>query len=202
MPRTTRSPDRRRADAAKNAERIVEAAISQLRNRPDATITSIAREAGLGRVTIYGHFPSRRDVVDAAVDRVIAEGQDDLDAVAQDPDPARAVECVIGLSWNVMDQSRSIVLAASDELSPSRLRELHETFEARIVALIERGQAAGIFRTDLPAWWMVTAIHRVFHGAAADRTSNRLHHGQVPTLITGTVLALLRHPETSHKENA
>lgn len=202
MPRTTSSPDRRRSDAVENAERIVAAAISQLRNRPDATITSIAREAGLGRVTIYGHFPSRRDVVDAAIDRVIAAGQDDLDAVAQDPDPARALECVIGLSWNLMDQSRSIVLAASEELAPSRLRELHETLEARIVALIERGQAGGIFRTDLPAWWLVTAIHHIFHGAAADLTSNRLHHGQVLTLITGTVLALLRHPETSHKENA
>ena len=202
MPRTTPRPEYRRSDAVRNAERIIDAAISQLRTRPDATITSIAREAGLSRVTIYGHFPSRTALVDAAVGRVIADGQEPLDAVADDPDPVRALECVIGLSWHLMDQSRSIVLAASDELTPARLRELHDTLEVRITALIERGQTAGMFRTDLPAWWLVTAIHRVFHGAATEMTRNRLHHGQVLTLITGTVLALLRDPATSRKENA
>ena len=63
MLHTTPSPQRRRSDAARNAERIIAAAISQLRSRPDATVTSIAREAGLGRVTINGHFPSRTAVL-------------------------------------------------------------------------------------------------------------------------------------------
>lgn len=202
MPRTTITPERRRSDAARNAESILAAAISQLRTRPDATITSIAREAGLGRVTVYGHFPSRTALVDAAVGRVIADNQEPLDGAAENPDPVRALECVLGLSWQLMDQSRSIVVAASDELTPARLRELHAAFEARICALIERGQAAGIFRTDLPAWWLVTAIHRIFHGAATEVAGNRLHQGQVLSLLTGTVMSLLRDPETFPKESA
>ncbi|WP_157324888.1 TetR/AcrR family transcriptional regulator [Nesterenkonia alkaliphila] len=185
----------------RNAERIIEAAVSQLRHRPDATITSIAREAGLSRVTVYGHFESRRAIVEAAVDRVIAEGDDALDAAANEKDPVRAVECVLELSWHLMDQARSLILAASDELTPERLRELHEAPAARVTALIERGQAADAFRTDVPAWWLVTAIHSVIHGAASDLINNRLHHGPVLTLITGTVLALLRHPQTSTQES-
>lgn len=198
----TPGPARRRSDAMRNAERIVEAAVSQLRHRPDATITSIAREAGLSRVTVYGHFDSRQAVVEAAIGRVIADGDDALDAAAGEKDPARAVECVIALTWHLMDQARSLILAASDELTPDRLRELHQSPEARVTALIERGQAAGAFRTDVPAWWLVTAIHRVIHGAANDLSNNHRHHGQIPTLITGTVLALLRDRRTSTEESA
>lgn len=201
MPRTTITPERRRSDATRNTERILAAAISQLRTRPDATITSIAREAGLGRVTVYGHFPSRTALVDAAVGRVIADNQKCLDDVAGNPDPVRALESVLGISWQLMDQSRSIVMAASDELTPARLRELHAAFEARICALIERGQAVGIFLSDLPAWWLVTAIHRIFHGAANEMAGNRLDEGKVLPLLIGTVLALLRDPAASPKEN-
>lgn len=202
MLHTTLSPQRRRSDAARNAERIIAAAIAQLRSRPDATVTSIAREAGLGRVTIYGHFPSRTALVDAAVDRVIAESQEPLDAIAAEPDPVKAVKGVLELSWHLMDQSRSLVVAASEELTPARLRELHHTLEARLTALIERGQAGALFRTDLPVWWLVTAIHQIFHGAATDVASNRIPPRQVLPLIIATVVDLLREPETSLKETA
>lgn len=195
MPPTSPGPRRRRADAAQNADRIVDAAVSQLRARPDATITSIARHAGLARVTVYGHFSSRAELVDAAAQRVMAEGDGALDVAASHPDPIKAVTELIELSWDLMDHSRSIVLAASEELSMSRLRELHRPREGRVTALIERGQARGVFRDDLPAWWLVTSIHSVFHGAGSDLTSNRLVYPRpVSALITATVLALLLNP--------
>ncbi|GAA1803516.1 MULTISPECIES: TetR/AcrR family transcriptional regulator [Brevibacterium] len=190
----------RRTDAVRNTERIVEAAALQLRQRPDATMTSIARVAGVGRATLYGHFESRRDLVDAALAREFSEAQRALDTMTGDPDSARALENVLNRSWQLMDQSRSLVIAACEELSPERLWELHEVPAARITALIQRGQDAGTFRTDLPMWWLIAAIHRIFHATPGDFGVRRTDPSQMPAVMTETVLALLHRPTSSPQE--
>jgi AcrR family transcriptional regulator len=62
--------DRRlRADAARNAERIVAAARSVYAEvGPDASIEAIARSAGVGERTLYRRFPTRADLLQAALD--------------------------------------------------------------------------------------------------------------------------------------
>lgn len=46
----------RRADAQQNVERILDAAIDCLSRDSDASVVQIAQAAGVGRVTLYGHF--------------------------------------------------------------------------------------------------------------------------------------------------
>ena len=59
---TTAAKPRRpkRSDALRNIEAILEAATTCLARDPDASVNSIAQAAGVGRVTLYGHFESRR----------------------------------------------------------------------------------------------------------------------------------------------
>ncbi|MDV8022663.1 TetR/AcrR family transcriptional regulator [Rhodococcus sp. IEGM 1330] len=191
----TSGPKQRRADATRNTERIVDAAISQLRVRPDATMASIAREAGLGRVTIYGHFASRRDIVEAAMTRVMAEANGSIASASTDPDPTQAMTRTLTLSWQLMNRSRMVAIAATDELSATQLRDLHTVLTAQMTALVTRGQAERVFRPDLPAWWLVAAIHHLFHAAAEFATTgtgptHAQHH------LVETVLAVLEHPNT------
>src|SRR5271170_4603105 len=57
-----------RADAARNAERILQAArevYSEL--GPDAPIETIARRAGVGERTLYRRFPTKAELVDSAI---------------------------------------------------------------------------------------------------------------------------------------
>jgi AcrR family transcriptional regulator len=49
----------RRADAEQNRERILGVARTALTRSSDATLNSIAREAGVGQGTLYRHFPTR-----------------------------------------------------------------------------------------------------------------------------------------------
>jgi AcrR family transcriptional regulator len=72
-----RSP--RRADAARNRQRILDAARTALTAANDldaVTMHSIARDAGVGQGTLYRHFPTREDLVlavyHADVERLIA----------------------------------------------------------------------------------------------------------------------------------
>jgi TetR/AcrR family transcriptional repressor of mexCD-oprJ operon len=66
------SARRRRADAERSIGAIVEAAVESFRRRPDVTMSEIASAAGVGRVTLYAHFPSREALVEAVTKHVLA----------------------------------------------------------------------------------------------------------------------------------
>ena len=83
---------RRRADARRNADRIVAAAEALVAEQgAGASLEEIARRAGVGSATLHRHFPSRQALLEAVFkDRVAAlcAKADDLLAA---PDPAEAL---------------------------------------------------------------------------------------------------------------
>ncbi|WP_235939967.1 TetR/AcrR family transcriptional regulator [Occultella kanbiaonis] len=181
----------RRADAVRNVESIIGAAITCLARDPNATMADIAKEAGLGRVTLYGHFASRPALVDAVVARVIEQGELALAEVDVDGDPRATLNRLIHSSWHLVDQSRAVVVAAQDELTAERIRQLHEGPAARVRLLIERGRERGDFRTDMPVSWQVAMLHQILHGAGIEVSAGRLDPTHAPELVTRTVSALL-----------
>ena len=57
-----------RADAKRNYDRIVEVARTAFRERGyDTSLDQIARDAGVGPGTLYRHFPTRDDLIDAVM---------------------------------------------------------------------------------------------------------------------------------------
>lgn len=53
-----------RADARRNTASILDAAVLCLTRNPDASVAEIAKAASVGRVTLYGHFKTRAELVD------------------------------------------------------------------------------------------------------------------------------------------
>lgn len=181
----------RRADAQRNVQRILDAAVTCLARRPGATMAEIAKEAGLGRVTLYGHFASRPELIDAVVERVIGLGESSLSAVDLTGDPREALIRLIRTSWQLVDESKSVISAAGNELPAERIQQLHRAPAARVEQLIERGRAERQFRTDMPTTWLVAVLHQVLHGAAAELAAGNIDAESAPDLITSTVLSLL-----------
>lgn len=66
---TARAPEaRRRTDARRNRERLVEAATTLFTARGvDAPLDAIAREAGVGNATMYRHFPTREAILEVVL---------------------------------------------------------------------------------------------------------------------------------------
>lgn len=186
----------KRADALRSIEAIVQAAAECLGRNPDASLSEIARAAGVGRVTLYAHFTSRAEVVDAAMSRALDRGNEVLDAVDLTGDPLLALERYIDAGWHLVDQAQALLVAAQRELPAGRIRELHAGPAARVEALVARGRAEGAFRTDLPIAWLINVLQAVMHSATEEIRAGRLNPDHAASHITATVLAAFTPPGT------
>jgi AcrR family transcriptional regulator len=184
----------KRADATRNVERIVDAATACLLARPDATMTEIARAAGLGRVTLYGHFASRAELVDAVTARVLERTDRALDRIDLGGDPRAALVRLLHGTWRQLDESRGILAAATQELPEERVWALHEDLAARVERLIERGRDEGAFRTDMPVGWLLAVVHHIVHGAAEETAAGRLDPDEAAHLVARTAMAVVVPP--------
>jgi AcrR family transcriptional regulator len=188
MPHTTAKPTRR-ADAQHNVEKILGAAVACLSRNAEASVSEIAQAAGVGRVTLYGHFPSRDALVEAALTRVLSEGDKVLETLDLTGDAREALGVLIRSSWLLIAQASAVLEAAQASLPPGRVQELHAKPAQRVDDLIRRGQAEGVFRADLPADWLTSVLHHVMHGAAIDVAAGRLDRADAPRYISETILS-------------
>lgn len=185
-------PTRRRSDAQRNIERILEAAIECLSADPNASASAIAKAAGVGRVTLYAHFASREALVEAALIRVLAEGDAVLSDIDLTGDPAEALRTLIESSWLLIARSGALVVAAQSALTPNRFRALHGEHERRVDGLIRRGQSEGAFRDDLPPSWLSSLLQYVLHGVGQDVATGRLDAAHAAHYICESILAAYR----------
>ena len=187
-----------RADARRNVAAILDAATDCLARDPDTSIARIAAAAGVGRITLYGHFSTRAELVDAVLARTIEHADAILDATDTGGDPADALARLVAASWQLVHQFRNILLAAHRELPAERIRGVHDPILRRVQALIGRGQRAGAFRTDLPGHWLTTTVFSLMHAAAEDAAVGRIQPGDAAGLISATLLAAFTPPGDGH----
>lgn len=190
--RSSRSPKAKRADAERSIAAILDGALVCFGRSPDASMTEIAAEAGVGRVTLYAHFDSREAVLRALLSRSLAEA----DAVMAEAEPDRgpapeALDRLLHAPW-LLERYRGLYAAAVRHLGAGHVRVQHDVVFTRIQALIERGQKEGAFRSDMPITWLVSTVYALAHAAITEVDEGRMEIGQATDLLTATVLAMLR----------
>lgn len=183
-----------RADAKRNVEAILDAAQRCLAADPQATIAHIAQAAGVGRVTLYGHFKTRAELVDAVFERVNAHSSEVLDAVDTSGDPVAALARLAIATWEVVHRFGTIRQAAQTELAEEHIRRHHDPHFKRLDALIARGQRSGAFRRDLPRRWLVSSCYSLMHGAADDCLAGRIKHTDAGRFVAASLVAAFTPP--------
>ena len=179
----------KRADARASMRKIVHAAIECLGRDASASTSEIAKAAGVGRVTLYSHFSTREELVEAALVEVLEEGDAVLEGLDLDGDPVEVLAALIGSGWQLIAKSNALLQAAQKALPPGRIQDLHARPAERVEQLIRRGQQEGVFRSDLPSEWMAAAVHHLIHGAATDVANGRLAADAAPDLVVRTALS-------------
>src|SRR5271166_3677321 len=140
-----------RADAARNVARILRAAREVYGELgPDAPVEAVARHAGVGERTLYRRFPTKADLVRAALDQSIAE---DLTPAIEDArhvdDPLRGLAQLIDAAVSLGARERNLLIAA--QRGGSLTPDISNRLEAALKDLARRGQQAGRIRADLVA---------------------------------------------------
>jgi AcrR family transcriptional regulator len=191
------APPRRRADAERNVAAILDAALVCFAEDPGATMAQIARAAGVGRVTLYAHFPSRHQLLTAALDRGVAEANAALDASALEDLPAdEAVGMLVRSSWHILNRHRMLFEAAAASLDHRQMRQHHDPLMGRFDELVARGQAEGTIRTDIPRSWLVAMIFSMLHTAGAEVNARRLRETDAADTVEATLRSALAPPTT------
>ncbi|MCG5217220.1 TetR/AcrR family transcriptional regulator [Streptosporangium sp. KLBMP 9127] len=182
----------RRADAERNVGAILDAGMRLLSTDPTASVAEIAKAAGVGRVTLYGHFPSREALVEAVLDHTIALAETALADEALDRLPAStALAELVRTSWRILDRHRRLFVAADRVLPTERIRRHHDLPMVRVERLITQGRRDGEFRTDLPLSWLTATFFSILHSAALEVEAGRLAHDDAERVLVRTLTSLL-----------
>lgn len=195
MSTTPNDPRRQRADARRNVSAILDAAVAALQQDPSATLAQIATAAGVGRITVYGHFKSRAELIEAVVEHTMQRADAVLDDVDLSGDPAEALARLMATSWRIVEQFSSVLQAAQRELTAERIRAAHDRVVKRIAELIDRGREDGTFRTDVPTAWLVTVALSLVHAAAEEVGAGHLDGDEAGWYVVTTLQGAFATPQ-------
>ena len=142
---------RQRADAHASVNRIVVAARAIFSTKgASATLTEIARRAGVGAATLYRHFPNRQVLAQAVYENVFSSEIEPLIAKFSESDAVRAeLLDVTERLADVLHQYRELISSLDNitRTTTALLSRSGDTFET----MIRRAQAAGNLRPDISA---------------------------------------------------
>lgn len=134
---------------------ILEAAATALARHEQASMGEVAEAAGVARATLYRYFPTREALLEelaGATTVQVAEALEGarLDELAVDEAFLRAVRALVNIG------DAFVVLARERGTAQG------EDFESRVAgplrALVERGQASGDLRDDVPSGWLLQSL--------------------------------------------
>ena len=150
----------------------------------------MAARAGVSRVTVYAHFATREALLEAVVERAVERATTAFDeAAAGAASPAEAFERALSAGWATLGRHAGIAEAAAAQLSTDALRNAHEAAHGHVRHLVDAGRAAGEFRTDVPAEWLVSVFHALIHAAGDDVRAGRLEDEAALHALLTTVRA-------------
>jgi AcrR family transcriptional regulator len=177
-----------RADAERNRERILEVAKEVFtRDGAAASLDDIARRSGIGNATLYRHFPTRDDLIEAVyrneVEKLAAAEQ----RFAATMPPLEALRAWMLLFIDHI-AGKMLIVPVMNTIAGGPLR-LMEGSRSRIhiafVASVKRAIASGDLRSDTDPNDFVRALVGIFHTTALpgwEPSARRL----VDILIAGT----------------
>jgi len=143
-----------RADARRNYETLLAAGKAVFaRSGTDAPLEDVGRQAGVGRGTLYRHFPSREHLFVAIIEDRVSFLETRARELLSSPDPGRALA-----DWlRVYDQvaagyrgmSARVGNALTDDRSP--VAAACAPMKASFELLFNRARDAGVIRGDVTA---------------------------------------------------
>lgn len=156
---------RPRRDAAANRAALLEAARRIIARDPHASMDAIARDAGLSRRAMYGHFPDR----DALLRELIHAGVARFNAIALEPQadasaPLAIARLLVRL-WGEVAQVQVNAALALDDAHVAETAAALAPLRRRLLQIVRDGQRDGTLRADMTAPQLARLIEEAARAA-------------------------------------
>ena len=138
-----------RSDAVRNRAKLVAAARELFaRNGVEVSVEEITHQAGVGMGTLYRHFPTKEELIDAVLEDALTEILRLAEAAGADEDAWQGLTRFLEGVLELRVQNRGIrdLIAAGDH--GARHAEMRRRIRPVIRRLIVRAQEQGALRTD------------------------------------------------------
>jgi AcrR family transcriptional regulator len=167
--------------------RLLDAASRLLAIDATAGMSEIADAAGISRATLHRRYPNRDALEQAIFERAITQLESATAAIEAAGATGRAaLEALIPRVFPIA-QSISYVLVTGDYARNEFLLERSADLMATWMRWIEAGQRRGEIRIDLPARWVVEALHGLGHAALLGIETGVIASADAVRLITTTL---------------
>jgi AcrR family transcriptional regulator len=159
------APRPMRADARRNYERLLSAALAVFAERgaDDASLEEIARRAGVGIGTLYRHFPTRQALLEAVYRDQVEGMRAKADELLRSDTPAEALADWLRALSAFSSTKRNLTSALLETLG--RDSELLSACSAVICSaadeLLTRAKEAGAVRADADGRDVIRLVHGV-----------------------------------------
>jgi AcrR family transcriptional regulator len=150
---TAAEPRRMRADAARNRQRLVDAAEQVFAARGlDATLDDIARHAGVNVATAYRHFANKHELATAFLQHTLDQAAAIAAEAAAAEDPWAGLTQFLEQALQAMAANRGLVDVLTRAYGTDWFGDrLNDLITGPIQRLVTRGQQAGVVRSDVAA---------------------------------------------------
>ncbi|MGC5014373.1 TetR/AcrR family transcriptional regulator [Streptosporangium sp. DT93] len=173
-------------------DRILDVALTVLGDNPDAGMGDIASAAGVVRRTVYGHFPSRLDLIRTLTQRAVTEMTAVLTEVnASDAEADAAWVEFVARIWPVAHRYRVLLALRRGEYGEA-IHGLLGPVDELLADLVKRGQDSDVFAQHLPARLLSQVAYGVVFAIADNDLSHGTHGARAATI---TSLLMLGVPE-------
>jgi len=185
------SPDAgQRADAQANRTAVIDAAIELLTDNPDASMQEIADHSGLGRTTVYRHFPSREKLYEALIEMVLERSTAEVQEITESGmDPAATMR-VVGRK-NVELGLRYRFLYPHQELTRPVIRARTREGDRALSLYLENAQAQGDVGTGLSVVWLTAATLTLTMAMVVEVLGGRLEREDAGEILGETLVATI-----------
>jgi len=177
-----------RADALRNRERILDVAKEAFaRHGANASLDDIAKQVGVGPGTLYRHFPTREELLQAVYRSEMEKLAAAERKFAQSMPPIEALRAWLLLFVDAIETKQIIAPALSALIGDPKkvFAASHDQLHEALSALVQRAIKSGDMRKDTDPMDLLRALVGVAHVATSpdwQQSAKRL----VDILITGS----------------
>ena len=156
-----KTPRKPRVDAARNRERVLEAAKAVFSaGGPEASLEAVARTAGVGIGTLYRHFPTREALFEAVYRREVQQLADLAERLKEEAEPVEALRQWMrsNVRFVATKKGMSAALALAAYKPSDLFSYSFDQLTRAVGGLLDRAIAAREIREDISAEDLIRAL--------------------------------------------